>query len=351
MDDSFGPRLLGHFDFTLLFEHAIFQIIPSGIVIFTIPFYVYIIFKTRRIVRPSWLLWSKLLVAVAIAAIQLASVVFWYKSPLNSRVAQAAAVLTFASSVGIVAITYASHAYFLQPVLFLALYLTLTLLFDLVTLRTYFNRNGLDTIAFLTCALPPLKVALLILEEVSKRPFILAEQVRNSLSDEVIAGFWNKSTFLWVNPLLLFGFRHVISTSDLPDIGHQFNSEKLYQNFKRSWDRRNQRAEHALLKACIYSMPWPFFYIVLPRLLEVGFIFSQPFLLQDVVNVVSRDPVQQAGSSANDEVTALIIATVLVFAGKAVGTPNTVVFQALHLLSIRSREIGLAISGTKSWSA
>lgn len=318
MDDSFGPRLLGHFDFTLLFEHTMLHILPAAVVLSTIPFYIYKIKKTRRIVQPGWLLWAKLLVAVAIAAIQLASLVFWYKSPLNSRVAQAAALLNFFSSVGLVIITYASHAHFLQPVLFLALYLTATLLFDLVTIRTYLSRNGLAIIAYITCALPPLKAALIVLEEVSKRALIIPEQLRNSLGDEVIAGFWNKSTLLWVNPLLLFGFRHVIDNDALPDIGLQFNSEKLYQNFKRSWDKRDQRGRYALVKACVFSMPWPFIYIVLPRLVSVLFVISQPFLLQDVVNAVSPEPAEQSDVSRSDEATGLILATALVFVGKAV---------------------------------
>ena len=53
MDSTFGPRLLGHFDFTLLFEHAMFQIGPSLILIFTLPFYLHKIITCQPLVRPG----------------------------------------------------------------------------------------------------------------------------------------------------------------------------------------------------------------------------------------------------------------------------------------------------------
>ncbi len=317
MDDSFGPRLFGHFDFTLLFEHSMLQIVPASVFLFTLPFYVYKIATCQPVVRPGRLLWTKLALAVAIIAVQIATVVFWYRSPLNSRVALAAAALYFLSSIGIAIMTYASHTYFLHPIIVLAAYLNVTILFDLVTIYTYFHRTGLGTIARLTCCLPALKFLLVILEEVSKRSLVIAG-TRQSLSREATAGFWSRSTFLWINPLLLFGFRHVIDNDNLPDIGRQFDSKELYQNLKECWDKQDQKAKHALLRALVFSMPWPFLYVILPRLFLVGFIFSQPFLLQDVVNVASGEPIQPGYILKEDEVIGLILATALVFCGKAV---------------------------------
>ncbi|KAJ3495411.1 hypothetical protein NLG97_g3417 [Lecanicillium saksenae] len=275
MDDTFGPRLLGHFDFTLLFEHSIFQIAPSAIVIFTLPFYIHRIVKFRPIVRPGWLLWTKLTAAFAIVTVQVATTVFWHKSPLNSIAAQAASIMSCVAALGILILTYASHSHFLQPVSFLAAYLNVTLLLDLTTIYTYFHRTGLGTIAWLTCSLPPLKFMLLILEEISKRSLIIAEN-RDELSREVFAGFWSRSTFLWVNPLLLFGFSNSINNNDLPDIGHQFDSKELYENLQICWAKQDKRAKNALLWA-----------------------------LPDYV-------------SKEEETTALILATALVFSGKAV---------------------------------
>lgn len=317
MDDSFGPRLEGHFDFTLLFEQSIFQIAPSSIVLCALPFFIRKIVQQQVLVRPGWLLWAKIVTAVAIVAVQLATVVFWYRSAFNTTAAQAGTILSFLAAVGIVAVTYVSHSHFLQPLPFLALYLSVTFLFDLATIYTYVHRMGLETIAHLTCALPALKFVLMILEEISKRSLIVAEN-RDLLGNEVIAGFWSRSTFLWINPLLRFGFRHTIDNNDLPDLGHQFDSEELYENWKICWDKQGKSAKFALLWSLIYSMPGAFACVFLPRLVLSGFTFSQPFLLQDVVNATSGEDVRPDYLSKENEATALILATALVFSGKAV---------------------------------
>ncbi|XWW94174.1 hypothetical protein V2A60_002116 [Cordyceps javanica] len=154
MDDSFGPRLFGHFDFTLLFEHTIFHIVPSSILLFTLPYYLHKIIKCRPVVRPSWLLWAKLAVAVALAGLQLATVVFWYRSPLNSKVAQAASILSFLSFIGVIVMTYVSHIHLLQPDLFLASYINITLLFDLSLLLSTSESDESAAITLISTDVP-----------------------------------------------------------------------------------------------------------------------------------------------------------------------------------------------------
>lgn len=327
MDDSFGPRLFGHFDFTLLFEHVIFQTIPSVIILFSVPFYIYKAIHTRRLARSGWLLWAKLAAAAAIVAVQLAILVCWYRSPLNSRLARAASFLSLLSSLAVCLITYASHSLSLQPIPFLSIYLSVTLVLDLVTVYTYFNRNGLTAIAWLSCALPILKFGLVILEEFSKRSLLIAEEVRNSIGNEGLAGFWSRSTFMWINPLLLFGFKNQIRNEQLPDIGLQFDSVAIHERFNRAWSNQDKTKKYALLKALIFSMPWPLFYLILPRLLQVGFQLGQPFLLQDVVNVLSSTRDEQAASAQSgvipkEKKIGLIIATLLLFSGRAVSIPS-----------------------------
>lgn len=350
MDSTFGPRLLGHFDFTLLFEHAMFQIGPSSILIFTLPFYLHKIITCQPLVRPGWLLWTKAAVAVSTAAVQLASVVFWFKSPLDSRVAEAAAILYFLGAIGVIIIAYASHVYSLEPVIFLASYLNVTLLLDLVTIYTYYHRAGLDTIARLTCSLPAFKLALIVLEEISKRSLIIAEN-RNQLSDEATAGFWNRATFLWINPLLLFGFRRIIHNGDLPDIGEQFDSRRLYENLKVSWGKQDQKSKNALLRALIFSTPWPLVFVLLPRLFLVGFTFGQPFLLQDVVSFSGGATNQPDYISIEEEATSLILATALIFCGKVVSDIKASSYSVLILTLISYRERGSATYETKLWCA
>lgn len=331
MDDSFGPRLLGHFDFTLLFEHTMLHITPASIVVFATPFYIYTVFTCSAIVRPGALLWIKLVCALALVGIQIANAVLWSQSPLESQLAQVAAVMTSISAACMTVMVVVGHLFFLRPPSFLGLALTITMIFDIGTTWTYFHRNGLEPIARLHIPLPALKLVLIGLEEFSKRKLIRSEALRSSLGQEALAGFWNRSLLLWVNPLLAFGFRREITMDMLPGVGPHLGAELLYQNFRRHWDKANKMSKWALIKACVYTVPWPFFYIILPRLLFIGFNFAQPFLLQDVVGIVASDTETPTGI-----IRGVILATTAIYAGKAVSKSWYIHLRNQIMIGVRS---------------
>lgn len=326
-DSSFGPRLLGHFDFTLLFEHTIFQIGPSVLIIFATPFYIYKIIRGTSVVRAGLLLYAKLACAVALVAVQLANLVLWSTSSvsdLDAKAARAAASLSLVSAACIAAIVYSGHKFFLQGSSVLGLILTLTLPLDIVTTLSYHHRAGLERIARLSIAVPVLKLVILLLEEISKRSLIRKDEVRKSLGSEAVAGFWNKSLFIWLNPLLLFGFRNTITRSYLPSLAPQMATDVLHRQFWKHWaKRKNKTSKIALASCCIAAMPWPFVYILLPRSLVIGFSFSQPFLLQSVVDEVQTD------SPSMDVQTGLIIATAIIYVGIAV----SILLKHIYLVS------------------
>lgn len=319
MDDkSFGPRLLGHFDFTLLFEHTIFQIAPSALILFATPFYAHKLFRGTVIIRPGWLLFVKLAAAIALITVQIVNLALWWSSSLeylDLKLGRIAAVFSFLSAICIAIISTSGHFYFLSSSTFLGLFLTMTLPADIVTTLTYHNRPGLVQIAHLQVAVPVLKFVLLGLEETSKRSLIRASDVRDTLGSEVLAGFWNKSLLIWLNPLLLFGFRHNITDDSLPALSSHFASDILYREFESKWASRERKtSRYALTIVLFLTIPWPFIYVFLPRLLVTGFAFSQPFLLQDIVNEISNK------SSSADVEHGLLIATAIIYTGLAVST-------------------------------
>lgn len=318
MDDTFGPRLLGHFDFTLLFEHTMFHIIPSSVMIFATPFYVWKIFNDTPVARSSSILWLKIALGLALISIQVANTVLWSLSPLESQLAQATAIISCIGALCISILIYASHIFFLQPLPFLSLFLSVTVLFDIVTTMTYFNRTGLDLIARLHIPIPIIKFVLVCLEEFSKRSLLRSKPLQSSLGQESVAGFWNRSLFVWANSVLFFGFRELLTQGSLPSLSPDFDSESLYRAFHPHWVKANKVSKFALLKACIYTSPWPFLYVVLPRLLSIGFDFAQPFLLQDVVQAVSSDV-----PPPTDVMRGLILATLIIYVGKAVSCYST----------------------------
>lgn len=318
MDDNFGPRLFGHFDFTLLFEDAIFHIIPSGIVILSTLFFVAKIKNTNAAVRAGRLLWGKLALALALTVVQVAIAILWMQFPQQStsRLSHIASILTAIASLCVGIILYANHVHFTRPLPFLGVFLMSTLLLDIATTRTYFRRSGLLTIARLHVSIPILKLMILLSEEVSKRSLVISPTLRDSLGSESFAGFLNKSLFLWLNPVMLFGMRGRITTDFLPGVSRQVDAVVLYNDFMAIWSKTDQTTKYALVKSCLLTVPWPYIYVILPRLLFIGFKFAQPFLLQDVVNAVSLDVLD------SDFRMSLILATALVYIGMAVCIMN-----------------------------
>lgn len=312
-DSSFGPRLLNRFDFTLVFEHSMFYIVPASIMIFSTPYYAYKIVRGTPVVRSGILLWLKLACAAALIGIHVSDAVLWSSSPLASKISKAATLLSCIAAACIAILVYASHVYFLQPRVFLGFFLSVTVLFDIATTLTYFNRPDLYTIARLHIPIPVLKFGIICLEEVSKRSLIRSEALRVTLGDDVLAGFWNNSLLVWVNSVLVFGFRSDITVASLPLLGPELQSESLYRDFSAQWDKVNRNSRWALLKSCVGTIPWPFVYIVLPRLFRIGFDFAQPFLLQDIVNIVSVP-----AEPPTNTMRGLILATATIYIGKTV---------------------------------
>lgn len=313
LDKSFGPRLFGHFDFTLLFEHSVMEIVPAGIILFVVPFYIFTLVTSNPRVRFGLLLWFKLGVASALLGLQINNVLLWCTSPLDSKLANTAAIMSCLATLCIGIMLHVGHVFFLHSPAFLSVFLTITMLLDVAITRTYFNRQGLETIAKVHVPIPILKLILVVLEEVPKRALIKKEEIRSAVARESLAGFWNRSLFFWVNTTLLIGFRSKITEEKLGQIDPQFDSEELHKSFARHWeDSDKQKSKFALLKACVQTVPWLFLFIIPSRLLHVALDYAQPFLLQEVVKVVGLSNLDPAVANG------LIGATALVFFGKGV---------------------------------
>lgn len=80
-----------------------------------------------------------------------------------------------------------------------------------------------------------LKLAILLLDEISRRALIQSSLLRASMSAEATSGFWNRTLFLWLNSTLFFGFRNIFSVDDLRDMGPEFDSESLHARFQDKW--------------------------------------------------------------------------------------------------------------------
>lgn len=161
---------------------------------------------------------------------------FWAVSQTyRTDVGIAAAALSCVGAFCLIAILYAEHTKSIQPSTFLSIYLSITLLLDVARTRSYFLRDNLQVISGFSIGIVMLKVALLLLEEVSKRDLVTGE-TGECTNDEMFSGFWNRTLFLWLNSTLLRGFRTILSVDNLQDILPEFRSEHVAQEFTLSWE-------------------------------------------------------------------------------------------------------------------
>ncbi|KAK2601519.1 hypothetical protein QQS21_004904 [Conoideocrella luteorostrata] len=315
-DDEFGPQLWPQFDFTLLFEHAIFTIIPSGLLIIASPFYLFYYFRSPIYVTGSALLWAKLAATGGLLGTEIASLVTCATLPVDPSAASLAATsLSCVGAMCIVAVINLEHRHSLRSSSLISLYLGLTLLFDIVKSRSYLLRPGLRVHGGLSAATAVIKLVLVLLEEIPKKEHIRNPKLKESLSKESASGFWNRSLFIWLNSTFLLGFRNILKVDHLGSLGSEFSSEQLTTRFEPIWQRRKQ-SPYCLLRASFLTLFWPFFAVVLPRLLNIGFTFSQPFLLQRIVRFLGEE--NPSISVRNG----LIGATMLVYLGKAMTTAS-----------------------------
>lgn len=250
-DQTFGPQLRGHFDFTLLFQHAILTLLPSALLIVSCPAYMYCHTQRTAVSDAGWLLWAKLVTAVALIGTELAGAVLW--SNAKSHGSNMAIIASSVACVGMAAVLvmiFFEHRHSYRPSSLLATFLILTMLFDIVKARTHFTRTRLTAVAVLCVVAIFLKCTLMALGELPKRSLI-RDPKKKDCSDETVSGFWNRSLFLWLNKMFIIGFNRNLEIRDLPELEPEFNSELLHDQLQSTW--KNGMFGYPPLFLLIYS--------------------------------------------------------------------------------------------------
>ncbi|KAJ5198318.1 Cyclic peptide transporter [Penicillium cinerascens] len=293
---AFGPLVhsscLGGFDFTLLFEESVLTILPAIIACLLLGVRICSLQGRSRKVKRSWLYVAKLTTILLYAVLHFI---------ILAAMAIGSASKTPVSIVGtaVIAVTfllflYASHlehSRSLRPSTILSLYLGLSLVFDVIRVRTLWLSSSSAIIASLLSASVGLKAVILVLEGTSKRPF-LKKQYQDTIP-EAVSGIYSRSLFLWVNPFLWKGYRGVLSEDTLNVLDADLVSASDPEALIESWNKKAG---------------------VIPRLAYIGFSFAQPFLVQRVLDFLS----EAQGPNSHTEAYYLIAAYGIVYLGLAI---------------------------------
>lgn len=169
----------------------------------------------------------------------------------------------------------------------------------------------------LSIASGTLRTILLGLQEIPKTKLLLDLHLQRLLGSEATSGFWNRSFFIYLYPLLFAGFRGVLELSHLGNLGPDFASEVLFPQFKQVWMKSRRVSRNALFMSCVNAWKVLFATIVLPRLAQSVCNLSQPFILHRAIIVIGDETV------GNLERALLVIATVCAFGGSVVTKMTT----------------------------
>lgn len=193
-----------------------------------------------------------------------------------------------------------------RPSTILQLYLTLSLLFDIVRARAlWLSSNDRLLITNFTTATAS-KALMLLFELIEKRRYL--EPSHRSLPRKATSGFASVSIFWWLNRALGVGAGKIIGIEDLDELNTEFRSATLQESLQASWSTSklplkwfpdtswlqivDQSKPHALLIAIAKTFRWSLLVGVFPRLYVTGFTYVQPFLINTLINYLkSFDPV------------------------------------------------------------
>ncbi|KAJ5599382.1 hypothetical protein N7450_000449 [Penicillium hetheringtonii] len=302
----------GGFDFSLLFEETILGILPIALILILVPLRLRQLAHKRRKVEGSFLFLSKLTTWIFFIGLQIALTALWaLPNAARTKASIASSAVLTVGAVLLALLSYAEHTRSVKPSLILNAYLFCSLLFDIAHTRTLWLRsidNFNDGIAIVTTVSVGAKFLLAFLEAVEKRSILKHEFT------EATAGFYNKATFWWLNPLFKNGFRNLLSVEDLAVLDKELSSERLLALFEERWTKVKSKSPNTLQWQSFRATKAPLMAAIPARACVVAFNVCQPLLLERSLDYFS-EPVNAA---TNNIGYGLIGAYILVYTGLAV---------------------------------
>jgi ATP-binding cassette, subfamily C (CFTR/MRP), member 1 len=170
------------------------------------------------------------------ASLQLAVLVLWStNSYFITRLSIASAAVNVLVALGLALLSHLEHVKSIRPSFIITFYLLASLIFDVARVRTQWLLWASDTVAAVLTSSVAVKLVMLVLEAVEKRRILLATY--HDLSPEITSGIFSRGLFWWLNPLLVNGFKRILSVNDLFPINEKLASDRLSEDLQARWNR------------------------------------------------------------------------------------------------------------------
>ncbi|XXG95509.1 hypothetical protein Hte_001773 [Hypoxylon texense] len=293
-DQSLGPSVRGcrgDFDFTVKFEQLFFSITPSAIFIIVSLWRTALLVRRPTIVGAPLLRLAKLGALAAYASVELSLLLSVALRSFDANdVDVASRLLCLIAALCMIALSYFDHSKSPRPSIFLNAYFSLTLLFDIAQVRTYWlaasTRPEVAFTAMFTASLA-MKVVILMLEAQRKSKWITWDSKDHS--PEETSGIYSLGVYFWLNRLFLDGYHKILEISDLYPLDKNMAADHLSKRFTRHInDARLKGHKLDLLKILGRSLAIPLVLPIPARLALIGFNFCQPLFINSLVTRLSE---------------------------------------------------------------
>ncbi|KAJ3497326.1 hypothetical protein NLG97_g1991 [Lecanicillium saksenae] len=257
------------------------------------------------------------MVAITLTLLELSSLILRCLSVDRTNTTYGAVIIDFAAALGVAVVIYIEHRHAIRTSALLGVYLTIGLLIEITKSRSYFKR-GLTASACVAVASAVVKLLLIGLEEVPKQDLLVDEDIRDISDGEATSGFFTRTLFIFLGPMLRAGFRRALTINDLANLGIDFTSTRLFKQLDSKWRPDDKRLDRSLFLGCCAAWKTSIFALVVPRLCVTGLRFAQPFLMHKVIECA--DPKSNCGAQQR---TGIVGATFFTFFGAAICQATT----------------------------
>ena len=189
--------------------------------------------KLRCFVVKSPLRFVKLIFIFIFAALQVSLVALWALEPFPSTTIPLVSAILALVVAAVLAVNSAiAHRASPRPSLIISAYLFISFLADIPRVRTLWLMGTYTNVAaILSCSLA-VKLILLWLENIGKRPLLLEKYT--NISDEETAGLFSRGLFFWLTRLMITGSRQVLNLHTLLSIHQRINSSTTFSQLQKA---------------------------------------------------------------------------------------------------------------------
>ncbi|KAK2051438.1 P-loop containing nucleoside triphosphate hydrolase protein, partial [Colletotrichum caudatum] len=322
----------------------LFSIATSALFLSLLPLRLLKLRKEALKVIPEHRGHGKLIIAIVLSLVQFVALTTVLFSSSEDVTCLISVFASFVACVGLCPLLFLEHTRSQKPSDLGIVYLLLSIAYDFAELGLTEYKNA--TFAVITPGVASLcvKFVLLVAESRQKRTILRGSD--GQWSPEELVNILDRTFFWWINPILVQGNRHVLTSENLPPIGQKLSSKLLRHQALQAWNQRARpEGKMTLPRALACSMLPHLLAPIIPRLLLIVFRYAQPVLISTAIRSLSSSSAQSTNTQAGQFV---ILMAGTIYIGLAMS--RAVYFHLLNRLKIMIRGAVVGLINNKSFN-